>query len=466
MTCFTLLVLATAQGLAAPSGTIALDTQADTIIDGAQNGAGGDQLGHAIASGDLNGDGHLDLVLGATGHDLVVAEPSFGSSAGLVHVVEGPLSSGWYDSNSPEVVMGFLGEPKSANEPNGWNAGWDLAIGDYDGDGLQDLVVGACTAADVDEDPWAQNRPVGAALFVAHTDFVFNAVSKLSSAATTTIWGLGATACAMAQGADINGDGFDDLVLGSPQNGLQSAQFSGSVTVVEGRESWPSVIRLAAYQQTRVSILVHPDVYTLIADIPRGRAGESVAAGDLNGDGLADLIVGAGTERGTAADVGRAYVVFGARDATGLQGVSSLNSVAAAVYVGGPGEKWGIDVTAGDIDGNGADDVFVGSAVGSGFMFYSTHDPTFAATYTCGPGGGCSAQYPSVAGLTGTYGVADAGAVFQGPSASTFAGRELGAVGDITGDGTPDVVVGAPHQRQFGSANNGAGQAFVVNGGP
>ncbi|MBX2797822.1 MAG: VCBS repeat-containing protein [Myxococcales bacterium] len=513
-----------------PSGAQDLSSDFHAEIEGAQTWNGYDQLGHALATGDLNGDGHLDLVMsayrgefvhirfgplasgydnvansdayfqGLTGggeagwavavgdltgdgqDDLIVSEPVAKGGAGQVAVVAGPLQDGgtWYDINSPEVA--FVFEGVGGLRP--WYAAWEMAVGDFDGDGSNDLALGICAAADEDPelgDP--QKRPLGLVALVTSDDMVpaSQGHTMLATDSTSLVWGMGSTGCAIDNAGDTNGDGIDDIVVGSYQLGLSSPNIPwvGAATVIEGREGWQPVYRLASYLPTGLTLSVLPGFYTLTGPASSGQqVGWSVAgAGDVNGDGLADFLVGGPGHRtlsgsrvvdAPTSTEGKAYLVYGAPDGSGLVGNSELQVVAGAVFEGSHDDHLGIDVSgAPDMDTDDAPELLVGGLGGAGYLFLGTADPTDTTSYTCTAIGGCTAQVPS-GHLSGTLDLSAAQASFSGASSvnqagspGNFAGKVLLGSGDLTGSGTPSIIIGAPAVERYGPSND-AGHVYVI----
>ncbi|MEO0603363.1 MAG: hypothetical protein AAF211_18130, partial [Myxococcota bacterium] len=375
---------------ASPVGSIDLGS-ADVAMSGGIYGTGlGDQFGHAMATGDLNGDGHPDLVASAVGmdmvhiffgpivghptvanadatyqgtfggeagwaiavgdltddgqDDLVVSEPSNLSGAGEIYVVAGPLMGGgtYYDSTHPAVVYAFEGKAG----PRPWFAAWDMAVGDFDEDGKQDLALGVCEPryeGPMGVDPI--NRGVGLVALISQTDMTIGARHALFTDSTSLIWGLGFTGCSIDNAGDTNGDGIEDLVVGSWRvsrsvPGMPNIQSIGAASVIEGRESWDPIIEMATYFEPDLAVRTLPGIYHVLGpDLQGFNLGRSVSpAGDVNGDGYDDILVGAPAldrEPGTltpGSTPSHAYLVYGASDANGLRGRSLVEDVYGARF--------------------------------------------------------------------------------------------------------------------------------------
>lgn len=255
---------------------------------------------------------------------------------------------------------------------------------------------------------------------------------------------------AVGGGFDLNGDGFDDVVVGSDSsdrngNGYGSNFGDGDVGaafVVFGRASgFGPAIALADLNGSNGLRINGVDGYD--------RAGSSVAtAGDFNGDGIDDLLIGAyarfsfGQNNG-----GAAFVVFGSRD--GFDATLEL-ATDAGVRLGGidDGDRAGRSVdSAGDVNGDGIDDLIIGApyadpegrnGAGESYVVFGSANP---------------AANIELSSLDGSNGFRlDGGGIF------TQSGGAVAGIGDVNGDGIDDVLVGA-----YGEANY-AGQSFVVFG--
>jgi hypothetical protein len=217
-------------------------------------------------------------------------------------------------------------------------------------------------------------------------------------------------------GLDIDGDGIGDLIAPAPYASVAGPPTSGAVYVVYGPPAGDIDLGSADGR--------------LLGEGAGDYAGWADALGDVNGDGLADVIVGSDNSSG-GRTAGAAYVVFGP-----ASGDVDLGSADIIIRGDTTGQEAGSGVAAGDVDGDGAADVLVGGT---------------------GDGSGAGAAWLFFSPAAGTYSVADADAVFHGETGSG-AGQGV-ALGDLNGDGTADVVVGAPTENTGGPS---AGAAYVM----
>ena len=297
------------------------------------------QLGHSISSlGDVNGDGVDDLLVGAFGES---------SYDGAAYVVFG--KSGSFD---PTLVASSLNGSNGFKITSGGTdaMGYSVsAAGDVNGDGLGDILVSA----------HARNGGQGGAYLI------FGSATPFSASVNADTQGVLLTPAAgsfvqigrrVAAAGDINGDGFDDMLIAS-NYGDAGGSNSGTIHVVFGKSSgWGSQFDLDA--------MGGYDGFTIAGADVQDLAGMSVSqAGDINDDGLDDFIIGANKADPKGNNSGAAYVVFGSNSGGTVFDLSDLDGTNGFRIQGGVFDAWlGRDVSAaGDVNGDGVDDIIVGA---------------------------------------------------------------------------------------------------------
>ena len=421
-------------------------------------------------AGDLNRDGRADYLVGAPG---LFAE----NHPGRVHIVTG--GSEWGTANLEDGLSVW-------GEAAGDGAGWAVAdAGDFNGDGQPDILIGA---------PFSDtNGPESGAAYilfgpVTTSHPLLRADVRLYGEAAGDLAGW-----AVSGARDINGDGLSDVLIGAPGSD-RAATDGGATYVVFGRAGFHGRIDLAdadiiyeggtpgervGHDVADVGDLTGDDVldFVLTAGSPPadsegaeangaaptaayivssnargavdtgdlriiresigGPGGFDVAGpADLDGDGQADLVLA-----GQLEESGRTVMVVTVFYGPLVQ-TAKLGDAAYKLATFRASSRLSVDV-AGDVDGDGTQDLVVGDGYGSSTP---SKDGAGAAYLVLGPFG------------EGTEDLSAGGIPIAGEAQGTHVGFAVAGVGDTNGDGFDDVLVGAPSE-------SGQGRAWLYLGG-
>lgn len=348
------------------------------------------RFGHSVSTaGDVNGDGYSDVIVGAYLFD------NGQQDEGVAYIFQG----------SGQAINTFPSTTIEGNQMEAHCGESVSAAGDVNGDGYGDVLIGA---------KWFENGQNNEGAVFVH----YGSKTGLVPTPGATIesnQAEGWLGSAVASAGDVNGDGYSDIIIGcyTYDHGQND---EGQVFIYHGSAS-----------------SIGPDTKSVSGSNKSGAlSGASVStAGDINGDGLDDIIVGAPYFDGGLVDEGAIFISYGDE-------ITGTNS-AIKTEINFSQAKFGGSVSsAGDVDGDGYDDVIVG-AVGA------VNGVNVGAAYFF-PGGAQGLGSISITLYKGNQGF----------------GAAVSDAGDINNDGFDDIIVGAPNYDAPGAP--GAGAVFIYTG--
>ncbi len=402
-----------------------------------------DRFGYAVAGGDFNGDGYPDLAVGVPREDVRVRIGFIDKTvedAGAVHVFYGTA----YGLNGANKVWTRADFVSALSMRTDERFGFSLTVGDFNGDGYDDLAVGI-PFGDVNflMDAGAVRVIYGSAngLRTQGTQFLNQADYFPDTAAEAEDrFGWAVTA------GDFDGDGYDDLAIGVPLEDTPEGMDVGIVNVIYGSRTGLAAGRTQTWGQARLAAAVAE---------PDDQFGYALSSGDYNGDGYADLAVGVPLEDvGTVVDAGAVNIIYGSS--------RGLRAIAAATWTQGYSsvpdtperdDLFGFALASGDFNGNGYDDLAIGVPyedvdsvrdAGAVFVLYGSRSGGLSA-------GGSQIWHQNSSGIIGVSEPTD------------FFGFRV-ASGDFNGDGYDDLAVSAPSETIYNTRS--AGVVHVIYGRP
>jgi hypothetical protein len=387
----------------------------------ADGGAQQDRAGDPVATADLNDDQVTDLVIAAR-----MADPGGRTNAGEVYVLYGGagLEGNYFFDAS------FTG-PRLRGAANLDQLGTALGVGDFNGDGRDDLAVGASFAA-----PLGRTDAGSVYLFYGQSGS-FPSVDLASQAAPVAVWGAvtGDRAGSALALQDLDGDGLAELVIGAPLANPAGRTGAGAVYILKGRANFTGSIDLAADSQQVV-----------IQGAAEGDGlGGAVTAGDTDKDGRADLLIGAPSASPAGRTrAGKAYLIGGQSPLSGLD--LSAAEADLTILSAAANDNLGASVSMGDLDGDGRADLVLGAPTAQRHGFASA-----------GVAYGLLSKQPHAAVVD--LAVETAALAVEGSAAYDFLGTWT-AVADLNKDGRGDLLTGVPNAEPMGRSQAGTVLAY------
>ncbi len=385
-------------------------SDADVLIYGRSGEK--DTMGTSVRGlDDFDGDGNPDVAISASQMD----NPASSAAAGAVFIFSGTsLSSGTsVDPEDADII--YYGSAKQHYLAA-------IATGDLDGDSTTDLLLGATWAPDRNTKEGEVYLIYGgvstgelyaddeaAAIYQGESDS-----DKLGITSTLAILG------------DIDGDGESDILMGAHNKNSES----GIAYIALGPHSGTTVA-------SDTDVILNPATGDYL-----GRAVS--AAGDMNGDGLNDLLIGAPRDDSGASDAGATYLIYGSTSISSLNG-SNADAVYDVVILGDSSDlQIGTEISGGkDFDGDGTNDILLGASgygsVGEG-----------AAFFYYGP-------------ISGSLSLSDADATLVGSESNDSAGNRVQIIEDLDGSGAGGLLIDVSGADAI-DGTSAAGGAFLIDG--
>jgi len=437
---------------AAGATTIDLGHARDVRVTG---GAANDESGTAVSSaGDVNGDGRDDVIVGAP-----LADGGGRHDSGSAYVIYGGHRPGNLDLANLGTA-GFRIDGARKND----HAGLSVAgAGDLNGDGIDDVIVGA-PGADVN------GRTGSGAAYVIYGRRTADPGTVDLARITTTQASRGmridgasagdAAGTAVSGGHDLNFDKHADVMVGAPHADNNGRPDAGAAYAIYGGTARDpadvDLARIVTAQRMRGALF--------LGAAAGDELGASLAvSADVNGDGIADAIIGAPkADPGGRVDAGSAYVVYGHHapdladfDLAGIAGSPAGMRIDGAVDV----DNAGFSVAGGrDLNGDGIGDILVGAP------FADNHGRVSSGSAYIVYGVAADAADVDLAQIT--TGQAARGMRMDGAAPDDRAGTSVAAAGDLSFDGRPDALIGAPFASNRGRADSGSVYGIFGQGMP
>jgi len=396
-----------------------------------------DYSGRGVSSGDVNGDGYTDVIIGA-----YLADPFGRSNAGETYVIYG--SAGMESIPDIDLEETPSNVTRICGKNPGDHSGRDVSSGDINGDGFSDVIIGARYA-----DPFGRSNAGETYVIYGSANIEDIQSIDLNFPASYTLtyisgeFGNSFSGGSVSNG-DINGDGYSDIILGATH-----AHVDAGVTYIVYGSVLIESISIIDLDGTLSSVT------RIYGDDPYDYSSGSHSSGDINGDGYADVIIGAPfADPLGRSDAGETYIIYGSAgmESETIIDLDGTPSNVTRIYGDDADDNSGIGLSSGDINGDGYADVIIGAPLA---------DPTgrlgAGETYIIYGSAGIDSE--TIIDLDGTPSNVTR---IYGDDADDNSGIGLSS-GDFNGDGYTDVFIGACQADPGGGHN--AGETYIIYGG-
>lgn len=439
-----------------------------------------DKAGFAVDAGDVNGDGIDDAVIGAP-----TAKVNGATQTGEVYVLYGNASI-----RGATINLSSASSATIITGATGWeHLGWSVAVGDINSDGYADVIAGA--------------MPDGTGIFsgsgkayvvYGRPDLPGDTIQVAEGSASegqTLILNLATDGYSIpnklafsAASGDIDGDGYDDVILGAPymKGATGETYYAGGAFVISGGPSLEGIVVDLNQQSDRITRIYGDDM--------GDNAGYSVASGDVNGDGFYDVILGAPHESYTLPEyhnysldsVGAVYAIYGGASIRGAtidltsDGVSPIpgvthiigrrSLVASSTW---RGAMTGWSVASGDVNGDGLDDILAGGVTACSSELVTVYHPTSTFRTIMYDAGVADLIYGTTALVEAVIDLEEdtVGVKVLADNAEDTFGHAVASAGDMNGDGFAEFAASAPlgdNPVITQTAKNEAGMVALIKG--